>query len=218
MRKLLIPLLLLAFVLTACGASLPPNVQITQGKYQNGVYTPPMSNFTCDFGESFGSDSPFAPKLLDGRDGDLFGAVFVQDELGRKATIDYYRLTALAPERQALFADPANRRQALDEFLNATLIGALQLSAPQTSLLASEFVEDNLLFAAFYQPQGSYLLNTNTNTQFDATTAYYIQADGEWLYLVSQQNTDILLFGEPSDLDALRKTLDEFYSQCTFGN
>lgn len=216
MRKILPALLLLVFVLTACG---PANVHITHGKYQKGVYTPPMSNFTCDFGSKVEEgDSPTTLKLYDKKEDDFYGAVWGQADYGWKYAVDYYRISALSPERQALFADTANRQTALEEFFVNSFVIAQQNYLPGLTVLQAEFVSDNVLFALFDQPKGSILFDNSTNTHLDAIAAYYITADNEWLYMVSYQRAENIFGFAPMEPEAYRNEVETFYSQCKFGN
>lgn len=212
MKKLIPLLLVLALALSACNA----NVKVSHGDYKDGRYTSKTANFSCNFGAVLEGDSPFT--LEDGEDQNgAYGAMSLLFDFGTRETVDYIRISALLPENQALFANPQTRPDALRVMANL-LIQSLALQGPAPTVLEDYYMSERAMHVLVLDvPQGSFQSVQETNTRLDASVAYYIFADNEWVYYVGYMMSDSPLFPSADvNVPALLQGVEKLFNKCSF--
>ncbi len=205
-----VPLIILPLLLAGCA---PSNVQISHGTFENRRYMSNIANFSCDLGTGLEGDSPTT--LYDFQDENGLGSMQLINDFGVAQKVEYVPIAKLLPDIKALFEDPATYATGL-EIIQEYLTQALTGKSPNTQVMNSYYLtNERMMVVIFDVPQGSFLFNQTDNVNLDSVQAYYLFADDEYVYYVSNLASITPGFGRPTEQGILQG-LDDFYQKCTF--
>ncbi len=135
------------------------NLDISEGTYQDDLYTPETGIFTCNFGNVINA-VPY-PNLFDSKEGENYGAVWSLDGYGQSFAIDYFRYSALSTDRKELLEDSQTREEGYLKLYTDMLLPYHLNTFPGLEILDQGFIDEETLYVVWNKPQGSHLFTNN---------------------------------------------------------
>ena len=175
-----------------------------EGSITDGIYTPPLKNFSCRFPSL--ETGPKGNVLQDHFWTDGSGVVVFTDDFGTLLRADYWEVN---DSTTRLLENPETQKSQFEEKLSKLIQESFLPSQPNTIISHTEFLE---------RENGAMLYGViDTGRTSDALTGVFYLSKGKFLYRLMFADAFRFSSGNDSNgIEELRQGLLDFYHTCEF--